>query len=942
MIVQAILLLQAVSAFGAQSGTLPASTTLPSPAIGRPTPTPGSAEPKMRRLANGFRYMVLPRTSLAAGDASHVSFRLHVTGGWLAEKAGERGLVHLLEHLETEGSTDFTADDLIKLRDGLTVANEWGAWTSPETTNYYFSSRTNDIATIDRLLHFLGGIPSGMHFDKAAVDRQRQIVMNEMALRRAQDTTQYERDHVLAPGSALDLSQGYISTDVPTATSETIEQLYRRVYRPENMMLTVVGDVDPEVIDNLIVKYFRSHANRVGLPRTQATVSSPALIKDRRQPVSFNRSPIGPPAVLVSFASDNDPKMRNIPNKLDLKIVDRALALIMNQRLGVEAIAAGLSAPTFAINDDWRNPRTVQFISAVDGVDWQTVLRFLIRQVAITNVHGFNDRSVARVKRALLRQLADERNWKAYASNYRTAERIGFEFANGTPPRSADAAYEQDVRAVTALNSERLNTAWASIVKTAPMQVRVESFGLVGVNDPIGSIAAILGGRERIEAQLRKIPAPIPVEKLAYQAGPSALIRSDVRLVEGVRRITFQNGFVLNLVKRLHNGMWLEIATEIDAKEARNRLTYCDAVTAPMFLDAGGSTRQSAAEMQEAMTGSDIRFAPISVSGSGLSTNISARKEDVDTAILFLYASLFDPGFKPSGTSAAQVRLSSRLAHRYDDPAWALVGTIEERLAALRTGVDVPFNSACVQQASMSHAKKMLEPMLLTGKIELAIAGNFDEKHIIQLVGSTFGNRLKPRYKSPRSEPSVVPNLPSIIVGAPKLNAGQTVGGALWNLGDTMTAHDRAVQEMFSVAFSRLLYAKLIEQKQLGYALKAQRIELGEWTAEPAFFAALVVAADRATVMDAAIVEISKQMAETPLAADVLETARHVALEGVVGSYNEDRVWAYQAAQLGQRPDAVKLWRDLEREFPMVTRDDILAYARSKLARQLLTFDAKH
>ena len=127
----------------------------------------------MRRLANGFRYMVLPRKSLAAGDASHVSFRLHVTGGWLAEKAGERGLVHLLEHLETEGSTDFTADDLIKLRDGLTVANEWGAWTSPETTNYYFSSRTSDIATIDRLFHFLGGIPSGMHFAKAAVDRQR-------------------------------------------------------------------------------------------------------------------------------------------------------------------------------------------------------------------------------------------------------------------------------------------------------------------------------------------------------------------------------------------------------------------------------------------------------------------------------------------------------------------------------------------------------------------------------------------------------------------------------------------------------------------------------------------------------------------------------------------------------------------------------------------------
>jgi predicted Zn-dependent peptidase len=940
MIVQAILLLHAVSASAAQNGTPPAASTHPSPAIGRPTSAQKYGEPQVRRLANGFRYMVLPRKSLAAGDASHVNFRLHVTGGWLAEGQGERGLVHLLEHVETEGSSEFTADDLIKLRDGLTVANEWGAWTSPETTNYYLSSRTNDIATIDRLLHFLGGIPSGLHFDKAAVDRQRQIVMNEMTLRRPQDTTQYARDHVLAPGSALDLSQGYISTDVPTATLETIERLYHRVYRPENMILTVVGDVDPAVIDKLVAKYFGYYEDRTGSPLTPVTVSSPLLIKERRQPVSFSRSPIGPPAVLVSFASDSNSTIRDVDHKLDRTIVDRALALIMSQRLGVEAIAAGLNAPTFTINDDGHNPRTVQLIGAVDGVDGQTVLRFLIRQVANTNVHGFSDLDVARAKRTLLRQLADEHNWKAYASNYQTAERIGFEVANGTPSRSTDAAYEQDVRAVTALSSERLNSAWAAIVKIAPMQVRVESAGLAGLDDPAKSIDAISGGTKKIEAQLRKAPAPVPVDKLAYQAGPSAIIKSDVGLPEGVRRITFQNGFVLNLVKRLHNGMWLEIAAEIEGREARNRLTYCDAVAAPMFLNAGGSTRQSAAEMQEAVTGSDIRFAPISVSGSGLSTHISARKEDVETAILFLYASLFDPGFRSSGHPAAQARLSSQLAHRYDDPAWALVGTIEERLAALRTGVDAPFDAACVQQASMSQAKKMLEPILLTGKPELAIAGNFDEERIIQLVGSTFGNLAEP--KNPRSEPSVVPTLPKITVGTPKPNAGQTVGGALWILGGTPTAHDRAVQEMFSVAFSRLLYAKLIEQNQLGYALKAQRIELGEWSAEPAFFAALAVAVGRTAVMDAAIVEVAKQMTETPLPADVLETARHVALDGVVGSYNEDRVWAYQAAQLGRRPDAVKLWRDLEREFPLVTSEDILAYAKHVLAEQVLTIKASY
>jgi zinc protease len=895
-------------------------------------------EPQAGRLANGLRYIVVPRRSRAFEDAARVSFRMHVEGGWLAEKSGERGLAHLIEHMTTDANGELTPAEVVKLRDELTIATEWGAWTSPEGTEYFLSSRSNDVATLDRLMLYLHGIYRGMKFERAAVDRQRQVVANEMALGRARNLRLYERARILAPGSALDLAEAYVSTDVATAGLETIERVYRRIYRPEHVTLIIVGDVDPDEIDPLIRKHFGASPSGSGGTLVSPTGRVPELIESRRAAVSFEPAPGGPPAVLLSSAARLAPADLAEGRRAERRIADRLISTALNQRLEIRAIEEGLARASFSIEEAYPTLRTMQWEAVPDGKDWEPALRFLLRQLALADAAGFSDREVAIAKKRLLRQLADERDWAVYAPNAKIAERILADMLKGLDPVSAELAYRRDSEAVAKVDAAQINLAWRASRRAAPLQVRVESEGLARLGDPASRILQAVDDQKKRDSRPGGIPAPKLADRLAYSSERPGAIRSDAQLPEGVRRVTFANGVVLNLIRRPHEGKWLEIALDLDAPLDRLRLTHCDALALPLFVEAGGSVRQSASQMREAVMDADLRLAPFYASATGLAAGASVRKEDIGSAIPFLYALVADPGFRPGGTKAARAQVRGALNRRLDDPVWALLGAVEEKLAALRSGRDVRFDGQCADRSSMARARRLIGPILSKGRIELAVAGNFDESRMIALVASTFGS-VTAQQAAPGAAGRTA--VPSVQIDVPRLAAAQAVQGAMWELGPAGTARERAVQEIFATAFARALYTRLVERNGLSYSPRAQRMELSEWFGRPVLFAASAVPADRLEPVAAAIGQVVEGMIEAPLDTALLELARGLALGGLRASYNEDRVWAYQAVQLGRQPDAVRAWRQTESALGAVTADEIRAFAKKTFARQLLTIDRR-
>lgn len=885
--------------------------------------------PQVKRLPNGMRYLIVPRQSRAGQDATRVSFRMHVDGGWLAEGPGERGLAHLIEHLELEGTSNRSAADLIALRDTLIVASEWGAWTSPQASEYFFSSNSNDISSLDRLIAFLRGVASDIKVDASTVDRQRQIVINEMALREPGNERLYARVHALAPGSALDLAQAYRSPGVATSSVDTIERLYRRIYRPENVTLTIVGDVDATEIDAVVRKHFGNWASTNQANMAEFKPVRPALQEDQRIPVSFDTAPAGQSTVLVSsvFAipvADADPKARTRQ-----QAVDRLLMTIVNQRLAIAALRSGLGRFGFSIHDESGTFRTWQWEATPDGARWKDSLALLLREIALLDAQGIDDRELITARRIALRDLSDERDWRRFGTNFQLAERMAAMVATGEDAQDPADDGQRDVDAVTGVDLAAVNAAWRSIAHEAPTQVRVESVDLAGLADPGEAITQTVR-----DQQARGAAAPLrgPVVGLAYRPDKRATIASDRPLPEGVRRIVFANGVALNLVNRQHEGKWLEIEVDVAAPTARSKLSYCDAMALPLLFEAGGSVKQSAADLREAVIATDIRFNPFQASADGLVTRASARKEDAETAILRLHAMIADPGFRSDGTEAAKAQLLSIQRVQDADPVGSLWTAVERTTAGSR-GHDAAFDTGCIDRATMTRSRTLIGSILSQGHLEIAVAGNIDEGRMIDLIAGTFGTM-------PKTKPlPIVPVAPwtapaDLKIIAPDGAVQQTAHGLIWDVALAATVREQAVQRLFVTSFARLLFSRWLEKDNLSYSPRIELNPLAAQRERSVLFAASVVAPERIDELSSAAMEVAVKMATTPIDGAMLDTFRRLEIDGVRGSYNEDRVWAYQAVQLGRKPGAVADWRALDAEFATVTADEIRDYARKTFAQK--------
>ena len=293
-------------------------------------------------LPNGMRWLVLPRAG-----APTVSFIVKYRVGAVNEVRGQTGIAHLLEHLlfkgtETLGTRDATAERALFLRmdalqdsilaleargdrtgipflkeriDSLetearrqVLPNEFerilstngarglNATTDWESTTYYVEMPANRAQ-----LWFL--LESDRMADPVFRDfyAERDIVAEERRLRvETNPGGLLFEAHMAAAFTMHPYGQpvlGYMA-DIQRLRRPDVEAYFRRYYGPNNTVVTVVGDVDPDQILAWANQYF------AGLPAGETPepvlVREPVQLSERRVEVVFDAGPqvrIGWPVV---------------------------------------------------------------------------------------------------------------------------------------------------------------------------------------------------------------------------------------------------------------------------------------------------------------------------------------------------------------------------------------------------------------------------------------------------------------------------------------------------------------------------------------------------------------------------------------------------------------------------------------------------------------------
>ncbi|MDD2941856.1 MAG: insulinase family protein [bacterium] len=279
-------------------------------------------------LSNGLRVVVYRRAGVPV-----FSGQIWVKVGGVNEVAGKTGISHMLEHMafkgsEVIGSKDFKKekpllDELDRLMSGqddtlegearqkriaelekeldeLSDGNEFSrlyerrgavglnAGTAKDFTFYMVSLPTNEFEfwcwmESDRLL-----APVFRQFYK-----EREVVLEERRMRVDDDPGGKLYETLLDIAYKVHPNRLPVigwADNVRNLQAHELKALYRTYYRPDNMVLSLVGDIELESAEPLLEKYFGRIPRAVGeIP--QVSVVEPAQIAERAAVVQFDAEP---------------------------------------------------------------------------------------------------------------------------------------------------------------------------------------------------------------------------------------------------------------------------------------------------------------------------------------------------------------------------------------------------------------------------------------------------------------------------------------------------------------------------------------------------------------------------------------------------------------------------------------------------------------------------
>ncbi|HKY28284.1 MAG TPA: pitrilysin family protein [Pyrinomonadaceae bacterium] len=240
--------------------------------------TPASGDVKVPiayyKLPNGLRVVISEEHI-----APVVTVAVYYNIGFRVEPKGRTGFAHLFEHMMFQGSENVKKFEHAKLVEAN--GGSLNGSTRLDHTNYYQTLPSNRVEL-------------GLWLES---DRMRSLDVSAENLKNQQNVVSEEvRVNVLNQPYALfewldlwmNANQNWFNahnfygdlTEIEAATLDDVRAFFKSYYAPNNAVLTVVGDVNPEEVKKMVEKHFGS-IPAAKIP-AKPDVSEPAQAKEKR------------------------------------------------------------------------------------------------------------------------------------------------------------------------------------------------------------------------------------------------------------------------------------------------------------------------------------------------------------------------------------------------------------------------------------------------------------------------------------------------------------------------------------------------------------------------------------------------------------------------------------------------------------------------------------
>lgn len=209
-------------------------------------------------LNNGLRIVSKQMPHLRS-----VSMGVWVNAGARDESEAESGLSHFIEHMIFKGTEKRSAFQIAKEFDA--IGGQTNAFTSFENTCYHAKVMDSHLETMVEILTdiFLNSV-----FDEKEIENERAVILQEIGM--VEDRPD-EYVHVLLGNNlwgenALGRSIIGPRENVLKFDSDTVKSFFRRFYQPNQIIISVAGNVEHEKFVDLVGPSFESIRESASFP----------------------------------------------------------------------------------------------------------------------------------------------------------------------------------------------------------------------------------------------------------------------------------------------------------------------------------------------------------------------------------------------------------------------------------------------------------------------------------------------------------------------------------------------------------------------------------------------------------------------------------------------------------------------------------------------------
>ncbi|MFQ5484074.1 MAG: M16 family metallopeptidase [Desulfobacterales bacterium] len=691
------------------------------------------------KLHNGFRYVLMKNKE----PKDRVSMHLDIQAGSMHESDQQQGLAHFLEHMLFNGSTHFKPGELIKYfqKIGMQFGPDANAHTGFYETVYDVLLPTGSKESLSDGLLIMADYAEGALLLQSEIDRERRVVLAE---KRDRDSASYR---TFVSTLKFEFPDARISKRLPIGKERVIlatdrqglKSFYDTWYRPDNMILVLVGDFDAKTAALLIENRFSGLSARA--PELQPPDIGEIHHVGEKLFYHFEKE-LGKTKVSIETMKKIDKRPDTLffrRQSLLREIGDQIVQNRLNAMLGrpkTPFTSASIGSGTFMQQIEY-----AEISAQCSGEKWEKSLQLIEQTLRQALTYDFTVSELARVKMDFMAEL-DAAVKKAATRNSRAlARKIISHLNNDRVFRSPEQERSLFVPMIKSLTLGEVHDAFKKRWDAGHRLILVT--GNADLNDGNKAPETALK-RALKESKNVKIFKPAEIKKVNFPYLPEPEDRGEVLSQKeiadlGILEITFKNGVRLNLKR-----------TDFAANEVRLKAVFGPgrssepenqpglSILSEAVINESGLGRLKKDEIERALAGKNTSIS-FSIGEDSFFFIGKAVSKEVLLLFRLLYAHIVDPGFRED----AYRLIVERFRQRYLSLARSIDGSMRLHGNRFLAGEDGRFGLPPYDRfksLTLDQIRSWVAPYLGNAPYEVSVVGDFDLKAVREIASKYLGS----------------------------------------------------------------------------------------------------------------------------------------------------------------------------------------------------------